>query len=431
MVYPARYCFYRLFGLLWPLTLPQSHTRPAAVLIDEFDAGSFEGLPHNNQRFMSRFGYTGDVARSAMHAYPLKPGARFEREDTLMGFSTKQVQALRRNLDHRNIRTREAHGRELHYIEGWYAITEANRIFGFDGWSRETLESRCVLTRENRGTFLAVYIARVRITVHADGATIIREGHGTGEGRGTSPGEAHDFALKAAETDGTKRALATFGKPFGLALYGSGKTAYSPKPPAAEPVDAGHRVSLAPDDTTPIPRPSRYYGRRQDLVTRDRATLRKLGIQASADASIVPSAPDLLPARIDKSLLTIAEPKRIRDKAHLRFVASQPCLICGRQPSDPHHLRFAQPRALGLKVSDEFTVPLCRGHHRQLHQAGDEAAWWDNLNINAVEIAKGLWEESRRKIFPAVAQASQQQVPADPPQAPPRQDISKLPNEHN
>jgi hypothetical protein len=92
-----------------------------------------------------------------------------------MGFSAKQVQALRRNLDHRFIRTREARGRELYYIEGWYAITEANRIFGFDGWSRETLESRCVLARENRGTFLAVYIARVRITVHANGAAIIRE----------------------------------------------------------------------------------------------------------------------------------------------------------------------------------------------------------------------------------------------------------------
>ena len=78
----------------------------------------------------------------------------------------------------------------------------------------ERPESRCVLARENRGTFLAVYIARVRITVHADGATIIREGHGTGEGRGASPGEAHDIALKAAETDGTKRALATFGKPL-------------------------------------------------------------------------------------------------------------------------------------------------------------------------------------------------------------------------
>ena len=152
-----------------------------------------------------------------------------------MGFSAKQVQALRRNPDHRHIRTREAHGRELTYLEGWYAISEANRIFGFDGWSRETIESKCVLARENRGTFLAVYIARVRVTVQADGATIIREGHGTGEGRGTSPGEVHDIALKAAETDATKRALATFGKPFGLELYRGGKTAAPARSPCPQP----------------------------------------------------------------------------------------------------------------------------------------------------------------------------------------------------
>jgi recombination DNA repair RAD52 pathway protein len=128
-----------------------------------------------------------------------------------MGFLGKQVQALRRSLNSRHIRTREANGRELSYIEGWYAISEANRIFNFDAWSRETVDSRCVLARENRGSFLAVYIAKVRITVHADGSAIVREGHGSGESRGTSPGEAHDIALKAAETDATKRALATFG----------------------------------------------------------------------------------------------------------------------------------------------------------------------------------------------------------------------------
>ena len=193
-----------------------------------------------------------------------------------MGFSAKQVRALRRQPDHRHIRTREANGRELTYIEGWYAISEANRIFGFDGWNRETIESKCVLARENRGTFLAVYIARVRITVQADGATVIREGHGTGEGRGTSPGEVHDIALKAAETDATKRALATFGKPFGLELYRGGKAITSQKPlPApsqvpitepAIPIPADARVGFHPDDTTPIPRPSRYYGRRQNVL---------------------------------------------------------------------------------------------------------------------------------------------------------------------
>src|ERR1022692_1964712 len=175
-----------------------------------------------------------------------------------MGFSAKQVQALRRQPSGRHIRTREAHGRELSYLEGWYAISEANRIFGFDGWSRETIESKCVLSRENRGIFLAVYIARVRITVQADGATVIREGHGTGQGHGSSPGEVHDIALKAAETDATKRALATFGKPFGLALYGSGKTASHAKAPAPEPtpLNQGHHQAFARDDTTPIPRPS-------------------------------------------------------------------------------------------------------------------------------------------------------------------------------
>src|SRR5262249_31600279 len=101
-----------------------------------------------------------------------------------MGFSAKQVQALRRSLSRRHVRTREANGRELSYIEGWYAISEANRISGFDGWNRETVEARCVLARENRGSLVAIYIARVRITVQADGAIIIREGHGTGEGRG-------------------------------------------------------------------------------------------------------------------------------------------------------------------------------------------------------------------------------------------------------
>jgi hypothetical protein len=327
-----------------------------------------------------------------------------------MGFSAKQTLALKRNLDHRNVRTREAHGRELSYIEGWYAISEANRIFGFDGWSRETVDSKCVLARENRGSFIAVYTARVRITVQADGATVIREGHGTGEGRGTSPGEVHDISLKAAETDATKRALATFGKPFGLALYGSGKVASSRKAAAVTSAPGSvsaypsnrPSVTLPPDDTTPIPRPSRYYGRRQDMVTRDRAQAnRQLGIRPSAATSIVLSpSPDLVPGQIDKSVLAIPEPKRLRDMDHLQFVRSQPCLICGRQPSDPHHLRFAQPRAIGLKVSDEFTVPLCRGHHRQLHQAGNEAAWWEDLEVNALEIAKGLWEESHGRSAP-------------------------------
>src|SRR6478609_7760908 len=268
-----------------------------------------------------------------------------------MGFSDKQLKVLRRNFDHRCVRSRTVNGRQLSYIEGWYAISQANRIFGFDAWSRETVESRCVLSRENRGAFLAVYTAKVRITVEADGMKIIREGHGSGEGRANSPGEVHDTALKAAETDATKRALATFGKPFGLELYRKDKNAL-PRPLASkatvESPPVQPRFGLHPDDTTPIPRPSHYYGRRHsgsmtELLRQDQAQAKE---QAVAGPPLAPSVAQLPPIKIDKSKLTIAEPKRLRDKAHLKFVASQPCLVCGRQPSDPHHLRFAQPRAI-------------------------------------------------------------------------------------
>ena len=345
-----------------------------------------------------------------------------------MGFSRKQMTALKRELNGQVVRTREAHGRQFSYLEGWYVISEANRIFGYDGWNRETLETKCVSARENRGTFLAIYIARVRITVEANGATVIREGHGSGEGRGTSPAEVHDIALKVAETDATKRALATFGKPFGLELYRQDKAAVviapvspslsalvnRPQTPTlpydnkAKPRGSGFH----PDDTTPIPRPSRYYGRRQGPTLNDhfRNERRQLA-RTSATPPLAPTVPNA--GRIDKSALALAEPKRLRDKNHLKFVASQPCLICGRQPCDPHHLRFAQPRAIGIKVSDEFTVPLCRGHHRQLHQAGNEVAWWEDLKIDALEIARALWEQTR----PHASSNGERQAKTNPSEA--------------
>jgi hypothetical protein len=86
---------------------------------------------------------------------------------------------------------------------------------------------------------------------------------------------------------------------------------------------------------------------------------------------------------------------RLRDKDHRTFVASRPCLVCGRLPADAHHLRFAQPRALGRKVSDEFTVPVCRVHHRELHRHGDEAAWWRKIKIDPLPIARRLWQHTR------------------------------------
>ena len=107
------------------------------------------------------------------------------------------------------------------------------------------------------------------------------------------------------------------------------------------------------------------------------------------------AATDESPSRIDKSVLALSEPKRHRNKEHLRFVSQQACLVCGRTPSDPHHLRFAQQRALGRKVSDEFVVPLCRTHHRALHRVGNEPGWWKAAGIDPLKVARKLWGQTR------------------------------------
>jgi hypothetical protein len=97
---------------------------------------------------------------------------------------------------------------------------------------------------------------------------------------------------------------------------------------------------------------------------------------------------------VNKSVLMHPEPRRIRDRDHIRHVMKQTCLVCGRRPSDAHHLRFAQSRALGRRVSDEFTVPLCRTHHREVHRCGDETAWWQNTRISPIAAARTLWLET-------------------------------------
>ena len=94
---------------------------------------------------------------------------------------------------------------------------------------------------------------------------------------------------------------------------------------------------------------------------------------------------------VDKSALVLPTHRRIRDREHVKSVAKQPCLVCGRSPADAHHLRFAQSPALGRKVSDEFTVPLCRGHHREIHRCGDEAGWWGKAGIDPTTTARSLW----------------------------------------
>jgi hypothetical protein len=108
------------------------------------------------------------------------------------------------------------------------------------------------------------------------------------------------------------------------------------------------------------------------------------------------AAPIILPSTTTpRGRRVAAKTIRLRDKEHCKFVASQPCIVCGRTPSEGHHIRFAQPRALGRKVSDEYTVPVCRLHHRELHGYGDEASWWAAVSIDPLPIALELWRRSR------------------------------------
>lgn len=141
-----------------------------------------------------------------------------------MKFTEEQVKQLSAKLDGSHVKQREQAGRKLSYIEGWHAIAEANRIFGYDAWNRETVDIRVVAEKprkigrepNTRDGWSVTYVARVRVTV---GGEMIREGVGAGHGIDVDLGQAHESAIKEAETDAMKRCLMTFGNPFGLALY--------------------------------------------------------------------------------------------------------------------------------------------------------------------------------------------------------------------
>ena len=352
-----------------------------------------------------------------------------------MAFAESQVKALRAKLRARHVKTRIAGGKTLSYIEGWRAIDEANRIFGFDGWDRETLESKCIWQSASRGAASCAYTARVRIRVRANGTTVTRDGSGTGQASGANPGEAHEIAFKAAETDATKRALATFGNRFGLALYDaerrgvtSGKaktkkTADTPPDPNRQPwtvVSAdGEALSTHTDPAefyaaarkhlralVDRQEKQRFWQRNQPTVTGLRTLLPDLKseqgrhysdilvsvYQESLDETAPRSAPTPPATKgVDKSALDLAEPRRLRDKDHLKFVASLPCVVCARTPAQAHHIRHAQPRAMSSKVGDEWTVPLCNIHHRALHDAGGEEDWWSEFEIDPLGEAEKLW----------------------------------------
>jgi DNA recombination protein Rad52 len=357
-----------------------------------------------------------------------------------MAFTDEQRDALKAKLNGRHVRHRISNGTTLPYLEGWHVIAEANRIFGHDGWNRTTLSPRCIWRESQRGQTVCFYTAKVRITVAADGATIVRDGIGTGTGRATAPELAHEIALKAAETDATKRALATFGNPFGLALYDKNKLQVTksrqgeaanvrqtqgakaaPRDFVLKHHDGGHlRFEAAEPFIDAILALVSTVPTLEALYVLWEANLEGLG-ELRARTEGMGTAPvkaiiDALKSRarvlgraeggIDRESVelsaphppTLATPKdrRLRSKDHLAFVARQPCLVCGRRPAHAHHLRFAQPRAMGLKVSDEYTVPLCAGHHDAVHKTGDERAWWARHGIiEPLKFAERLWAASR------------------------------------
>ena len=190
------------------------------------------------------------------------------------GFTAEQVEALAAPLDRSRISSREQGRGRVNYLQSWVVINEANRIFGFDGWQRQTLSSRCVsqaerlIGRDQKPGWGVTYTARVRISVQAGSrGLLIREGTGAGHGIDTDLGLAHESAIKEAETDAMKRALVTFGNPFGLALYdksqrqvtgatAAGQGAAAGNPSSADrPANTLVRRAVVPQTSTP-PRPA-------------------------------------------------------------------------------------------------------------------------------------------------------------------------------
>ena len=387
-----------------------------------------------------------------------------------MAFTDEQQEALKAKLRYRHVRTRARDGMPISYVEGWHVIAEANRIFGYDCWDRQTLSPRCLWRETQRGETTCFYTAKVRITVRAGDGMVVREGIGTGTGRSSAAETAHEIALKAAETDATKRALATFGNPFGLALYDKEQRGVTRRhrhaaethdtislPPAHEfelhcsgmraerfaGAEAFVAATLEAVRTLPtvksvfafweanldsfavLPRaaksgddePMQLIGsalkervrtltrsgpngeRQSDAEANGTAGPRQVifhkELSSERDSERQNDAPNQTEA---PGQLAFPKEQRVRDKAHLAFVGNEPCLVCGRRPAQAHHIRFAQPSALGLKVSDEFTVPLCNGHHDSLHHTGDERAWWARHGIlDPLKLASRLWEASRRR----------------------------------
>ena len=184
-----------------------------------------------------------------------------------MGFSAKQVQALRRHPQSRHIRTREANGRELSYLEGWYAISEANRIFGFDGWNRETWNlAVCLPARTAAPSWRSISPGSVSPCMRMARPSF---------GKAMAPAKA--MAPRRARCTTSRSKPRKPMRPSGRSPLSANRSGLSsieaarlPHPshyPPRQPPPTDVRLGFHPDDTTPIPRPSRYYGRRQNQVS--------------------------------------------------------------------------------------------------------------------------------------------------------------------
>jgi DNA recombination protein Rad52 len=315
-----------------------------------------------------------------------------------MSFPDPQIRKLKARLKPQHVKMREADGVTLHYLEGWHVVAEANRIFGFDGWDREILANSCVWTKQMSARYCAAYVAKVRITVRAGDHLVIREGSGAGESNEASPGQAHDRAAKAAETDATKRALTTFGNCFGLTLYAG--NLLNDRAAAGKSNKTASEAKQEPQTLTRSNGSSHDHEFPHKTVA---ATIQETSSMPYSEASpSLESTHESVNEQgkksvVDKSTLAIPEPRRIRDPDHLKFVAELPCIICGREPCEAHHLRYVQPRALGRKSSDAYAVPLCALHHRELHARGNERAWWVAKGRDPLPIADELWRQSAGK----------------------------------
>lgn len=430
-------------------------------------------------------------------------------------FAPDQLEKLEQALDSASVHTRDVDGRKLSYIEGWFAIAQANEIFGPAAWDREMVYFERVYERSGAGVFSCGYLARVRVRVRAGTTEIIREGTGWGAVSARTISDAHERAIKSAETDATKRALATFGNQFGLSLYdrtaglsqsthalistdgtilasslspegfctglrqlvevcktegelcslaeknSAGICAVKARAPllknklgehyadillrliddaraklrASESLAdhsevAAVSVSEQSVETPDFQNRSICAGEQGACVSIQGRESNGAGVggakiplerisrscrvprvcesdsgglvdrETTDDQGVTDSRETLAPSRItagrrvDKSRLAFGVvEKRLRDKQHLKRVAKLPCLICSRQPSHPHHLRFAQKRGMGQKVSDEFVVPLCALHHGQLHCSQSEINWWRAQKIDPLPISSELWSK--------------------------------------